>query len=165
MKRIRKLLACSIVLLISLSSCGAGFPEFPINWPPPPSPPPLSIEEGVSVEVSVPLHVKQGSQFELTIQISNRTSEEQKLKSIKIDKDYLEAIAIIKTEPNYKNVSNKFLGNQKVYEFQLPIDTKKETEFKFYAEALKKGRYIPKIEVDTTYEFSSFNKEINAIID
>lgn len=164
MKRIRKLLACSIVLLISLSSCGAGWP-WGDDWGPDRRDPKPIIEEGVSVEVSVPLHVKQGSQFEITIQISNHTSEEQKLKRIKIDKDYLEAIAIIKTEPNYKNVSNKFFGNQKVYEFQLPIDTKKETEFKFYAEALKKGRYIPNIEVDTTYEFFSFNKEINAIID
>lgn len=124
-----------------------------------------SYQEGVEVEVSVPLHVDQGSQFEITLQVKNNTSKEQKLKEIKIDKEYLEAVAIIKTEPNYKNVSESLFSDQKNYEFQVPINSHEKIEFKFYAEAIKKGRYIPNFDVDTTYELSSLHKEINAFID
>lgn len=122
-------------------------------------------QEGVAVQVSVPTHVKQGSQFEITLQVKNNTSKEQKLKEVKIDKEYLDAIAIIKTEPNYKNVSDRLFSNQKVYEFQSPIGSHKKTKFIFYAEAIEQGEYRPKFDVDTTYELFSLNKEVNAFID
>lgn len=125
-------------------------------------------QEGVEVQVSVPTHVKQGSQFEITLQVKNNTSKEQELKEVKIDKEYLDAIAIIKTEPNYKNVYDSPFYEQKKYkkyEFQFPIGSQETTKFIFYAEAIEKGDYIPKFDVDTTYEVFSLHKEASAFID
>lgn len=162
MRRVLSLVVCSLTLIMFLSSCG-GSSEAKTSPSPGTDPDPIEYPEGVFAEVEAPLHVKKGEEVELTITVKNNTSESQKIKDILIDKDYLKAIAIFKTVPNYNNLIGVF--GQKDYEFNLPIDVGEEIQFTFYGEAIEQGDYDAELSIDTSYEFGYSNKRIRTIID
>ncbi|MDR9404942.1 MAG: hypothetical protein RI580_16055, partial [Halothece sp. Uz-M2-17] len=131
MRRISSLVVCSLALMIFLSSC-AGSSE--AKNPPPQVSDPDWIEypEGVFAEVEAPLHVKEGEKFEIVVTIKNNTSKQRKIKGIRISKEYFDAVAIVKTVPNYKDLRERFLRSKKVYDFDFPIDVDEEIKLVFY---------------------------------
>lgn len=174
MRRLLSLVACSLILMISVSSCAgsseaknslsqASVPE-PIEYPEPIEEP-IEYPEGVLAEVEAPLHVKQGEKFEIFVTIKNNTSKPQKLLHIRISKKYFNAVAIYKIVPNYIVLRERFLRSKKVYYFDFPIDVDEEIKLVFYGEAIKQGDYDVKFDINTTYEFRSLDKRIRTIID
>jgi hypothetical protein len=106
-----------------------------------------SIEEptGVEVEVNVPLQIRKGQGFLILVTLRETSGKAQELDSIDIAEDYLEGIAIERTEPNFKE-SFSFLGFQ-TYDFMKEIPANGELVVRFFAVGVQTGDFSGDMDV------------------
>ena len=97
--------------------------------------------ENITIQVDAPLEVRNGDQFVVTIQIENTADETQVLHSIDVWDHYLEGIAIVSTEPAYRQSYHIPIDNTQSFEFYLDIGPHETLTITFSATAVSPGDF------------------------
>jgi len=97
--------------------------------------------ENITIQVDAPLDVRNGDQFVVTIQIENTADETQVLHSIDVWDHYLEGIAIVSTEPAYRQSYHIPIDNTPSFEFYLDIGPHETLTITFSATAVSPGDF------------------------
>lgn len=133
-----------LVLLLALSGC-----EDP---------------KDIVIKVDVPLQVTKNEDFIITATVKNTASTEQKLVSLDIGDEYLEGIAIVKTEPDNSESRHVLIDNTVTYVFNIPIKSGEEIKVNFYAKALKKGDFNSEVDFCINKETTFLSKSIRTVV-
>lgn len=100
---------------------------------------------GVDVEVNVPLQIRKGQGFLILVTIRETSGEDQELDSIDIADEYLDGIAIERTEPSF-NESYSVFGFQ-TYDFMREIPANGELVVRFFAVGVQTGDFRGDLDV------------------
>ena len=110
-----------LLLVISLYNCGS--------------------PKNIVVGIEAPLQVTNGDEFIIVCTGKNSASKQQTLVSIDIADDYIDGIAILRTEPDNEESFHVPIDNTMSYVFKLPIEAGEHLEIKLHAKAVKQGDY------------------------
>ena len=97
--------------------------------------------ENIVIQVEAPLEVSHGEQFVIAIQIENTADETQVLHSIDISDHYLDGIAIVSTEPPYRQSYHVPIDNTQSYEMSLDLPPHETTTVRLNAVAVAEGDF------------------------
>ena len=97
--------------------------------------------ENINIQVDAPLEVSNGDRFVVTIRIENTASETQVLHSIDVWDRYLEGIAIVSTEPAYRQSYHVPIDNTQAFEFYRDIGPYETITIKLNATAVSPGDF------------------------
>ena len=97
--------------------------------------------ENINIQVDAPLEVSNGDRFVVTIRIENTASETQVLHSIDVWDRYLEGIAIVSTEPAYRQSYHVPIDNTQAFEFYRDIGPHEKITITLNATAVSPGDF------------------------
>ena len=97
--------------------------------------------QNITIQVDAPLEVSNGDRFVVTIQIENTADETQVLHSIDIWDHYLQGIAIVSTEPAYRQSYHIPIDNTQSFEFYLDIGPHETITITLNATAVAPGDF------------------------
>ncbi len=97
--------------------------------------------ENINIQVDAPLEVSNGDRFVVTIRIENTASETQVLHSIDVWDRYLEGIAIVSTEPAYRQSYHVPIDNTQAFEFYRDIGPYETITITLNATAVSPGDF------------------------
>ena len=100
--------------------------------------------QNVNVNIFAPLQVTKGEEFVFEIHVQNTSEQSQLLYSIDVPDDYLDGIAIKKTEPPFVQSFHIPIVNALSYEFKQNISPQSNLVVKFFAVALMEKSFRPK---------------------
>lgn len=101
----------------------------------------------IAVDVSAPLHTAKGEEFTFEVSVQNKAERPQLLYSIDISDEYLDGIAILRSEPPFTDCYHVPIDNTQCYEFKHDIPPGDELIVTFYAVALDPGEYSSYLDV------------------
>ena len=97
--------------------------------------------ENIEVGVHVPLEVKKGDEFTIIARVRNTATEAQKLVCLDISDAYLDGVALLGTEPDYKEAYHVPISNMMSYVLDLPIEPGQKVDVRLRAKAVKRGDF------------------------
>jgi hypothetical protein len=121
--------------------------------------------QNVEIGITAPIQAKMGEEFVIVTTVKNTASEPQTLVSLDIGDAYLNGIAILRTEPDFREASHIPIDNTMSYVFKLTIDEGDDVEVWLYAKAIKSGDHRSEIDFCINSEFSFITKPIRTIVD
>ena len=121
--------------------------------------------QDIIVNVDAPLHVVQGEEFVFEVGVENRAARTQLLYSIDIWDEYLEGIAVIRTEPQFTDSYHVPMDNTQSYEFKKDIPAKDKLVIKFYAVGIEPGNYSSYLDVCINTGVNFISHPIITIVD
>jgi len=121
--------------------------------------------QNVEIGITAPIQAKKGEEFVIVTTVKNTASEPQTLVSLDIGDAYLNGIAILRTEPDFREASHIPIDNTMSYVFKLTIDEGNDVEVLLYAKAIKSGDHRSEIDFCINSEFSFITKPIRTIVD
>ena len=107
----------------------------------------LSGPENITVAIDIPTRVSQGETFEIIADVTNTGDETQTLDSIDIGDEYIEGIAILRSDPMYSETFHIPLDNTMSHTIQRDIGPSETLTVTFTVEALHAGDYIGAFDV------------------
>ena len=125
----------------------------------------FSQPENIRVNVTAPLHVVKGEEFIFEVKMENTAAESQLLYSIDIWDEYLEGIAIQRTEPSFIDTYHIPIDNTQAYDFMQDIPPGGELVVTFFAVGLEPGEYSSYVDVCINTATSFLTQPIITIID
>ncbi len=157
MKKSNKvLLICGGIAGVLLLSCVGG-----ITWV-------YSIAkapQNITIQVDAPLEVSRGDQFVVTIRIENTADETQVLHSIDIWDQYLQGIAIVSTEPAYRQAYHIPIDNTQSFEFYLDILPHETITITLNATAVAPGDFNSFLDACINSDVSYLTYPIRTVVD
>jgi hypothetical protein len=121
--------------------------------------------EDIEIGIEAPLQVKKGDEFVVVARVANTAKKTQTLVSLDIGDKYLDGVAIVKTEPGYKEAGHVPIDNTMSYVFKVPVDAGEEIQVHLYAKAIKSGDYKSEVDFCINSEFSFLTKPIRTIVE
>jgi len=145
MKTLKKLITYLPVIYLAwlLSSCGGGV-------------------EGIDIKMNIPITVNTNEEFVTQITVTNTLNNSQKLLSIDIGGNYLEGIALLKTEPTFNNQED--FGDFVSYSFDKEIGAQESITLDLYWKALSEGEFSDEIDFCINSDFSFISKGARTIV-
>lgn len=119
----------------------------------------------IAVDIDVPLQVKQGEEFTITMTVTNTAPETQKLVDIDIGEKYMEGIALVSTDPVPLEVFHTPLVNMTTYSFNRDIGPGQQAVVTFHAKALKAGDYSTNIDFCINSSTTFLTKNIRTLVE
>ena len=141
MKTLKKLITYLPVIYLAwlLSSCGGGV-------------------EGIDIKMNIPITVNTNEEFVTQITVTNTLNNSQTLLSIDIGDNYLEGIALLKTEPNFTEQMHIPIDNSVSYSFGEEIGPQETITIDLYWKALSEGEFSDEIDFCINSDFSFISK-------
>lgn len=143
----RRFIAFSVVVL--LAACIAGC-DSPTDF---------------AVSIDAPLNVKLGEEFTAAMTVQNLAAVPQLLVDLDIGGDYLQGIAVLRTEPDHAEVFKVPLMNMTSYSFNQAILPGGQLKILFYFKAIKKGDYSSDVDFVVNNDFNFLTKTIRTIVE
>lgn len=119
----------------------------------------------VEVTVDCPVSVAKGDEFIITATVKNTSKSEQTLVGLDIGDNYLEGVAITKTEPDNSEASHVPISNIVSYIFDLPVGAGKEITVNLHAKALKTGDFSADIDFCINSDYSFLTKTLRTVVE
>ena len=119
----------------------------------------------IEIGIEAPLQVEKGDEFVVVARVANTATKTQTLVSLDIGDKYLDGIAIVKTEPGYKEASHVPIDNTMSYVFKAPVEAGEEIQVLLYAKAIKSGDYKSEVDFCINSEFSFLTKPVRTIVE
>ncbi len=149
------ILICSLVVGVGLLTCVGGIVwMFSLAREP----------ENIVIRVDAPLEVSNGDQFVVTIRIENTADRTQVLHSIDIWDQYLVGIAIVGTEPAYRQSYHVPIDNTQVFEFYLDMPPRETTTVTLHATAVAPGDFNSFFDASINSDMSFLTYPIRTIV-
>lgn len=147
MKTLKKLTTYLPVIFLAwlLSSCGGGV-------------------EGIDIKMNIPITVNTNEEFVTQITVTNTLNNSQTLLSIDIGDNYLEGIALLKTEPNFTEQMHIPIDNSVSYSFGKEIGPQESITIDLYWKALSEGEFSDEIDFCINSDFSFISKGARTIV-
>ena len=120
--------------------------------------------ENIVIQVASPLEVSNGDQFVVTIQIENTASETQVLHSIDVWDQYLEGIAIVSTEPAFRQSYHVPIDNTQAFEFYRDIGPYETITITLNATAIAPGDFNSFFDVCINSDMSFLTYPIRTVV-
>jgi hypothetical protein len=121
--------------------------------------------KNVEIGITAPIQAQKNEEFVIVTKVKNTASVPQTLVSLDIGDAYLNGIAILRTEPDFREASHIPIDNTMSYVFELTIDQGNDVEVLLYAKAIKSGDHRSEIDFCINSEFSFISKPIRTIVD
>ncbi len=149
------ILICTLAVGVGLLTCVGGIAWFfsLVREP-----------ENIVIRVDAPLEVSNGDQFVVTIRIENTADRTQVLHSIDIWDQYLTGIAIVGTEPAYRQSYHVPIDNTQAFEFFLDMPPRETTTVTFYATAVAPGDFNSFFDASINSDMSFLTYPIRTIV-
>ncbi|MDF1497515.1 MAG: hypothetical protein P1P90_05665 [Patescibacteria group bacterium] len=98
-----------------------------------------NVPESITVQKNSPTEVISGETFTFSVDIKNADNKDHELRSIDIDKTFLDGIMIVSTTPVTSEEYEVF--GQHIFEFKSDIPANSTKEVIFNAKAIKSGDF------------------------
>ena len=121
--------------------------------------------KNIDVDVQVPPTAKSGQEFVITATVENHAATAQKLISLDIGDKYLDGVAILSTEPNYKDTMHTPILKTRSYEFDLMVKPGEKIQVLLHAKAVKTGDFNSEIDFYINSNSSSLTRSLRTIVE
>ena len=113
--------------------------------------------EGIDIKMNIPVTVNINEEFVTQITVTNTLNNSQTLLSIDIGDNYLEGIALLKTDPNFTDQMHVPIDNSVSYKFGKEIGPQESITIDLYWKALSEGEFSDDIDfcIDSDFTFIS----------
>lgn len=98
------------------------------------------VPDGLAAKVNAPLRASVGEAFQVTVDVTNNSSEDQLIHSIDVDANYIDGIAVVSTDPLFTD-SFPLDDGTVTHFFEQPIAVGETSTITFNVEAVKAGDY------------------------
>ena len=107
--------------------------------------------------MNIPVTVNINEEFVTQITVTNTLNNSQTLLSIDIGDNYLEGIALLKTDPNFTDQMHVPIDNSVSYKFEKEIGPQESITIDLYWKALSEGEFSDDIDfcIDSEFTFIS----------
>jgi len=118
-----------------------------------------SAPETVKSEIVKPTTVNKGEDFEFKVMIKNSDSKSHKLRSIDVDRSFLDGIYVVETSPVAYEDYDGAVSGQHTFKFNEEIPANSNATVSFVSKAVKEGYFSGDLDVcidsDTSCIFGS----------
>ena len=118
----------------------------------------------IDIEMDLPITVQYNKEFVITIKLINTSDKPQDLVSIDIGEKYLKGIAIIKTEPLFKESIHIPIENSESYVFNKKINPKDSITIRIYCKAISHGDFGDDIDFCINSDFNFITKIARTVV-
>jgi hypothetical protein len=119
----------------------------------------------IDVDLQAPPTAKMGQEFVITATVDNHAATAQKLVSLDIGDKYLAGVAILATEPNYKDTMHVPIDNTRSYIFDLPVKPGQKAQILLHARAVKTGDFDSQVDFCINSNSSFLSRSLRTTVE
>ncbi len=123
------------------------------------------VPKEIALDVQAPPLVKRGEEFLITVTLENHEISAQKLACLEIGDEYLNGIAIVSTEPLYKDTMHVPADDARSFLFDLPVEPGRPLRVVFHAKAVKPGEHYSRISFCINSDASFLSRTLRTTVE